>query len=184
MVVKAGRLVLRDFREDDRPAFAAYQTDPRYARLYGFDPGDAARADALFDRFVGWARAVPRLNWQVGIFLRDGRLCGCAGLRTDDAPAGAAILGIELTPDDWGRHGVAVDAVSALLGFGFGTLGLRTILGRTASGNTRVERLGRWFGAAPVASRPGPEWMAERGWREVDWALTRDAWAHGGHRRR
>jgi ribosomal-protein-alanine N-acetyltransferase len=55
-------------------------------------------------------------------------------------------------------------------------LNLTTIVGDTASGNRRVEKLARWFGAEIVAEREGPAWMRARGWREVDWALQRPKW--------
>ena len=63
-----------------------------------------------------------------------------------------------------------------LLGFGFGTLGLDEVCGVTASGNTRVTRLASWFGARVTATRPGPGWMAARGWQEVEWRVTRAEW--------
>ncbi len=87
------------------------------------------------------------------------------------------MLGIELTPDDWGRYRLAVEAAGALVDHGFRELGLVAVLGSTASGNRRVERLARWFGAEIVGRRAGPDWMAARGWVEVDWALSRSRWA-------
>ncbi len=93
------------------------------------------------------------------------------------------MLGIELTPDDWGRYRLAIEAAAALIDFGFDVLDLQILIGSTASGNVRVEKLARWFGADLVAQRPGPEWMAARGWSEVDWALTREGWARSKGRR-
>ena len=57
-------------------------------------------------------------------------------------------------------------------------LGLRMIIGDTASGNERVAKLARWFGARIIDRQDGPKWMRARGWQEVDWALTRDDWLH------
>jgi hypothetical protein len=48
--------------------------------------------------------------------------------------------------------------------------------------HTRVERLARWFGAKIIARHDGPEWMAARGWSEVDWELRRDAWTSSPRR--
>jgi ribosomal-protein-alanine N-acetyltransferase len=171
------RFLLRDFTEEDRAGFVGYQMHPRYRRLYDFDEGHGRQANALFDLFRSWRLQEPRRNFQLGIFERQtGRLCGCAGLRRDECRPDRAELGIELMPDDWGRYRLAVEVVQALLDFGFGDLGLETIVGSTASGNRRVERLARRFGAEIVASREGPEWMAARGWRETDWAVRRDTW--------
>ena len=93
---------------------------------------------------------------------------------------GQAFFGIELAPDDWGRYRLAVEVAGALVRFGFRELGLEAILGSTASGNRRVERLARWFGAEIVARRAGSDWMTARGWAEVDWALTVARWEAAG----
>lgn len=178
------RFLLRDFAEPDRRPFIDYQMDPRYRRLYEFND-DEARANELFDRFGAWRQQEPRQNLQVGIFdAKNSRLCGCAGLRKEYRSQGTAVLGIELTPDDWGRYGLAIEVASALIEYGFHTLDLDTIIGDTASGNSRVEKLARWFGARIIASRDGPDWMQARGWKEVDWSLSRDAWAASPGRRR
>lgn len=180
MELRTSRFVIRDFREADREAFVTYQMDPRYRILYDLDDDDDGRAHKLFDRFMSWQNQDPRRDIQVGIFAADtGRLRGCCGLRMSEAPEGAAVLGIELTPDDWGAYRLAVDVASALIEYAFSVLDLDLIVGRTASGNRRVERLARWFGATSAAYRDGPEWMALRGWFEVDWTLDRNAWCAG-----
>lgn len=185
MLIHTPRLALRDFLETDRAAFISYQMDSRYRRLYDFGSSDDQRAQQLFDRFIAWQNDDPRQNFQLGVFERgDGRLCGCAGLRKAERHDGSAVFGIELAPDDWGRYRLAIEVVSALLEHGFFNLDLHTIVGDTASGNKRVDRLARWFGANIIGQRAGPEWMAARGWQVVDWALARDDWAKSKQRQR
>ncbi|WP_201159780.1 GNAT family N-acetyltransferase [Rhodoplanes elegans] len=176
MFVDTPRYRLRMFSEDDRLAFVAYQSDPRYLALYGPDSASPRHAHALFDRFLSWTEARGP-NRQVGVFdRRSGSLIGCAGLRREGMPARMAEFGLELAPDMWGRFAVAVEVTAAVLDFGFGESGLQTVIGTTASENRRVERIARWFGASVVERRTGPRWMTERGWDEVVWALTGDAW--------
>lgn len=183
VLIDLPRFLLRDFREADRDAFISYQHDPRYLHLYDFEPDDARRAENLFDLFLAWQGDEPRSNFQFGIFdRRNALLCGCAGLRKSND--NVAVLGIELAPSEWGRFRLALDAAAALLEYGFGTLGLDTIIGDTSSGNNRVEKLARWFGARIVARRAGPEWMQARGWQEVEWALGREDWEKSGRRSR
>ena len=175
VLINLRRFLLRDFEEADRGAFVSYQMDPRYLRLYDFDPGDAQRAEELFDLFLAWQREEPRLHFQLAIVDRtNARLCGSVGLRKLDEQM--ATLGIELAPSDWGRYRLALDGVTALLEYGFGTLGLETIVGESASGNKRAEKLARWFGAEIVMRRAGPAWMHARGWQEVEWTLSRADW--------
>jgi [ribosomal protein S5]-alanine N-acetyltransferase len=179
MLINTSRFALQDLRESDRAAFITYQMDPRYRRLYNFGDADQRKAQELFDLFlfISWQKQDPRMNFQLGIFERaTGRLCGCAGLRNVGKDQETAVFGIELTPSDWGRFGLAVEVTSALLEHGFGTLDLQTIIGTTASGNRRVEKLALWLGADIIGRRDGPGWMAVRGWHEVDWALAREDW--------
>ena len=184
MLIHTPRFALRDFLETDRAAFISYQMDPRYRRLYDFGSTDDQRAQTLFDLFIAWQKDDPRQNFQMGVFERgDGRLCGCAGLRKAGRDEGTAVLGVELAPDDWGRYRLGIEVASALLEYGFFNLDLHTIVGDAASGNRRVERLARWFGANIIGQRAGPEWMAARGWQEVVWALARDDWAKSKQRR-
>jgi RimJ/RimL family protein N-acetyltransferase len=185
MLIHTARFILRDFLGADRAAFMSYQMDPRYCHLYDIGQADDKRAQDLFDLFITWQREVPRQNFQVGIFEREtGRLCGCADLRKAGRQEGTAVLGIELTPDDWGRYRRAVEVAGALVERGFHDLDLHLIVGSMASGNTRVERLARRFGADITDRRAGPEWMVTRGWQEVEWALARDDWAKSARRRR
>lgn len=185
MQIETPRFLLRDFSDADRQSFIDYQMDPRYRRLYDQIAADTGRASKLFDLFMVWRWQNPRQNFQIGIFERTtSRLCGCAGLRRAGKAEGTGVLGLELTPDDWGRHGAAIEVAGALIEYGFCALRLHTITGDTASGNRRVDKLARWFGAAIVGRRDGPAWMAARGWQEVEWALSRDAWQASPARRR
>lgn len=160
--------------EADRAAFIQYQTDPRYLCLYDFDEG-VERPSQLFDLFLKWQCEEPRLNFQLGIFeAATGRMLGCGGLRK--ANDHSAVLGIELAPSEWGRFRLVIDATVALLSHGFDALKLATIFGDTASGNLRIDKLARWFGAELIAQRDGPPWMQVRGWHEVDWSLSRQQW--------
>lgn len=177
MQIVTARLVLRDFSERDAPAFVAYQSDPRYLAFAGGE-ADPCQARDLLERFARWRRETPRRHYQLGVFERGpaGALVGCAGLREVDRDRATAQLGIELAPDCWGRFRLAIEIAHALLETGFVDLGLREIRGVTASGNARVARLAQWFGAEPVATRQGPDWMRARGWSEVEWRITRAAW--------
>jgi ribosomal-protein-alanine N-acetyltransferase len=172
--IRLRRVSLRELTEADRAPFIQYQTDPRYLRLYDYD-NEVERPSQLFDMFLKWQRQEPRLNFQLGIFeVATGRLLGCGGLRT--ANDHLAVMGIEMAPSEWGRFRMVIDATVALLSHGFDVLNLQTIFGSTASGNRRIEKLARWFGAELVVEREGPTWMQARGWHEVDWSLSQQQW--------
>jgi ribosomal-protein-alanine N-acetyltransferase len=180
MEVTTARFLLRDFVEADRPAFLAYQADSRNVAFYGPDEARPEHAAHLFETFQAWASERPRLNYQFAIMQQQEpqALVGCCGLRGAGRAAGEAELGLELAPDYWGRYGYAVEVGRALLDFGFGELKLDVISGSTVSANARTARVAEWFGAEVVAIRPGSSWMSVRGWREVQWRITREQWTN------
>lgn len=167
------RFLLRDFAETDLAAMRNAYADPRLARFHG---AGAPPADALHRRFVEWAQARPRENYQLAVALHDapGALCGSVGLRTDGHPPGQGDIGIELWPELWSRHSVAVEVLDAVIAFGFRRLGLSTLKGETAVSNDRALRLMRHYRAVPLWVSPRPD--AAFGAHTVRFGLERAAW--------
>jgi [ribosomal protein S5]-alanine N-acetyltransferase len=180
MEIVTQRFLLRDFIEDDVPAFEAYHADPRSLEFYGADAAILDHAQELLELFTHWASEHPRRNYQLAIIQRKEPhlLVGCGGLRSADFEARQAELGIELAPNYWGRYGYAIEVMHALVEFGFGSLGLKKIYGRTVSANARIARLVSAFGAVAIV-RPTPAWMAARGWSRIEWQITREQWERG-----
>ena len=179
VLIQHPHITLRDFTPADGDAFVAYQMDARYRALYNQPDSDETRATsaALFERFRGWQAETPRQNFQIGIFdAKTGETLGCIGLRQHDMPPHVAVMGLELAPACWGRYRLALDAIQLMLAYGFNHLDLSTITGSTGNGNRRITHLATWFGATLTENRPGPNWMRQKGWHEVDWSLPRDAW--------
>lgn len=180
MEILTKRFMLRDFVHADVPQFAAYHADPRFLRFYGEEEAKPGHAAELIELFRRWAAEQPRLNYQLAIVRRGEvqHLVGCCGLRRADSEPGKAELGIELAPLYWGRYGYAIEAMHALVEFGFGELGLQEIYGDTINANSRIARLAESFGATAV-SRPTPDWMAAKGWSRMEWQITRAQWEDG-----
>lgn len=137
------RFLLRDFREEDVSAFAAYHADPRSLEFYGAEEAVPGHAQRLLQTFGSWARESPRRNYQLAITQREPPhlLIGCCGLRSAESEDGKAELGIELVPEFWGRYGYAIEVMRALMEFGFRTQKFCEIYGGTVSANARVARL-------------------------------------------
>jgi [ribosomal protein S5]-alanine N-acetyltransferase len=177
MEIVTRRFILRDFIEDDAPAFEAYHADPRSLEFYGADEAKPGHAQGLLAIFKQWAGEHPRRNYQLAIIRRQELhiLVGCCGLRRAHAEARKAEIGIELAPSYWGRYGYAIEVMHALVGFGFGSLGLQEMYGDTVSANARIARLVSAFGAVAI-ERPTPAWMVARGWSRIEWQITRAQW--------
>ncbi|MBD2123252.1 GNAT family N-acetyltransferase [Trichocoleus sp. FACHB-262] len=180
MEIVTKRFLLRDFIQEDEPAFMAYHADPKYAEFCAPEEVSPNRTRELLHLFGQWATESPRRNYQLAI--RDRRklheLIGCGGLRREGYGADQAELGIELAPQFWGRYAYAIEIAQALIHFGFRDLGLKEIRGVSVSANLRVTRLAQRYGFVEVGPRPSPSWMTARGWSQTEWQLTREAWEH------
>lgn len=140
------RLILRDWRDDDREPFAALSADPRVMEHY---PAPLTRVES--DAFIDRARLhIAAHDWGLWAIERqaDGRLIGSAGLW--EIPWGAPFtpaveVGWRLAFDVWG-NGYATEAGAASIADGFDRLGLDEIVSMTVPGNARsrrvMERLG------------------------------------------
>jgi RimJ/RimL family protein N-acetyltransferase len=175
MEITTERLLLREVVEGDAAALAAYQGDPRSAEFRPDAVPDFARK--LVGNFRLWAVEHPRRNYQLAVALRETprELIGCCGVRGERLEAGNAEFGIELDPRWWGR-GMATEASRAILGFGFRELGLEEVRALSVTENTRLSRLVTALGFTVLDRRPGPAWMAVRGWSQTEWQLSRERW--------
>jgi RimJ/RimL family protein N-acetyltransferase len=140
------RIRLRQWRQEDREAFAAMNSD---ARVMEFFRGCLTRieSDAMADRieshfgergFGLWAIEVPDVSAFVGF----------AGLEVANFNAHftpCVEIGWRLSVAHWGR-GYATEAARLALGYGFETLALPEIVSFTSATNHRsravMERLG------------------------------------------
>ncbi|MDX2213539.1 MAG: GNAT family N-acetyltransferase [Oculatellaceae cyanobacterium bins.114] len=179
MEIITKRFLLRDFVQEDEPAFLAYHADPRYAEFCSPEEVTPDFTHQLFQRFMQWATEVPRCNYQLAIIdRRNLALIGCGGLRQGGDTAGQAEFGIELAPQYWGRYAYAIEIGKALIDFGFRDLELEEIIGISVNADLRVSRLAERYGFRAIATQLGSEWMQMQGWNQIKWQLTRESWEH------
>jgi RimJ/RimL family protein N-acetyltransferase len=178
MEITTKRFLLREFTDEDGMAFLAYQSDPRYAQFCAPEEVGVDHARALLRHFREWAAERPRRNYQLAISdVRNPQdLMGCCGLRCEGYGPDQAEMGIELAPRYRGRFAYAIEIASALIEFGFTTLGLSEVRGISGRANTRVARLAHRYGFIAVGRRPGSAWMRARGWHHTEWQLMRERW--------
>ncbi|HEY7851574.1 MAG TPA: GNAT family N-acetyltransferase [Caulobacteraceae bacterium] len=145
-MLRTSRLILRDWRDDDFPAFAAMGADPAVMAHF---PAllDRAASDALAARIRAHHAAHGWGSWAVEV-PGEADFIGYVGLQTVsfDAPFAPAVeIGWRLARAHWGR-GLATEAARAALAFGFERLALPEIVAFTVPANARsravMERLG------------------------------------------
>jgi RimJ/RimL family protein N-acetyltransferase len=140
------RICLRPWRDGDREAFAAMNSD---ARVMEFFRSSLSRveSDAMVDGiqkhfsehdFGLWAIEVPGVAPFIGF-------AGLAVARFSAHFTPCVEIGWRLAFEHWGR-GYATEAARLALGYGFGTLGLPEVVSFTTATNHRsravMERLG------------------------------------------
>ena len=144
--LRTERLLLRDWRPDDRPPFAALNADPEVMEHF---PATMSRAesDALVDRIQdGFDRHGFGL-WAIEV-VETGAFIGFTGLimQTFEAHFTPAVeVGWRLSRSAWG-HGYASEAARAALGYAFDHAGLDEIVSMTPTTNVRSQAVMRRIG--------------------------------------
>jgi ribosomal-protein-alanine N-acetyltransferase len=144
--LSSGRVRLRRWRDADRDAFAAMNSDPRVMEFFA-DTLTRVESDAMVDRiekhfgehgFGLWAIEVPGVESFIGF-------AGLTWARFSAPFTPCVEAGWRLAFDHWG-HGYATEAARLALGYGFGTLALLEVVSFTSATNRRsravMERLG------------------------------------------
>ena len=154
-MIETERLILRNYREDERDRFAALNADPLVGEWLGGvmtrqasdEAFDQRRTDIDAGGFGLWAAALKTND----VFV------GSVGLRRlpmawDHPMSGAVEVGWRLFPNCWGK-GYATEAAAACLAFGFSQLELDEIVSFTADTNARSEAVMRRIGMTRDGAR-------------------------------
>jgi RimJ/RimL family protein N-acetyltransferase len=147
IVLTTARLLLRTFRLDDLPPYAALNADPEVVRHLGGMPLSREYSDDI----AAWAQ---RHFAEDGFGLlaierrADGAFLGMCGLHHPESYPEEVEIGWRLARGHWGC-GYATEAAAAWLDFAFDTLGLPRVISMTVPLNQRslavMERLGMAF---------------------------------------
>lgn len=154
-VIETARLILRDFRDEDKAPFHAINNDPRVLEFLG-PPLDRDVSDAWVDRLVGLSTTdIPRL---LAVSEKsqapETGLLGFVGLSvpTFEAPVTPCVeIGWRLSSTAWGR-GFATEAARAVLTWGFDRFQLPEIVSFTTERNTRSRRVMEKIGMSRARS--------------------------------
>ena len=176
MLLKTGRLILREIDVSDWQPVFAYQSDPRYRRYYPWITDVRQDVQRLVNAFIHWQQEQPRYRFQLAITLRvDHYLIGTCGIRATKVNMQEAELGYELHPDYWG-HGYATEAARAMLTFGFGTLHLKRVWAQCLAENEASVRLLEQLGMRQEQHLSKHTWMQKRWWDTVVYAISKAQW--------
>lgn len=172
------RLRARQWREEDKEAFAALNADPRAMEFFPATLG-RAESDAMVDHMQ---KLIASRGWGFWALetADESRFIGFAGLHipAHAVPASPCVeIGWRLATAFWGK-GYATEAATGALQVGFDRLGLAEVVSFTAENNQRsravMARLGMRYGgerfAHPALAADHPLSM------HVLYRLSREQW--------
>ncbi len=143
---ETGRLILRDWREEDWPFFWEGTNTPGVMRWLG-GVCDGAKRDAAQQRLLSYEREHGHTFWCVER-CSDGAILGFCGLKRSNqagGPLGMMEVGWRLREDAWGR-GYAKEAATASLDLAFDRFDAEEVIAMTVQRNTAswglMQRLG------------------------------------------
>ncbi len=171
-MLTTSRLLLRTYRRDDLPAFAALNADPLVYEQLGGQPLSREHSDEIAE----WAEECfekDRLGLLAVERRSDGEYLGMCGLHHQESFPDDVEVAWRFASPHWG-HGYATEAAQGWLGYGFAVLEVPKIISITDLDNTRslavMRRLGMTFVEQTTMVDDGLTFDA------VVYALTADQW--------
>ena len=170
-MIKTARTVLRPWRDDDAPAFAALHADAAVMRDRG-GPFDRSQSDHKLARYRAAFDAHGFCRWAVDDLA--GRFIGYAGVMPipADYPVAGFEIGWRLVHSAWGR-GLASEAAAAALTDVFARTTLTEILSYTAPDNVRSQAVMRRLGLQRDEERDFTVEIDGQQWRLLVWVAGR-----------
>jgi len=169
------KLILRDFSIDDLGGYNAFTQDEKYQRFYDEVDCSAEKSKQLVDAFINQSLECPRTKYQLAITKKDQQaIIGTCGLRLE--PDGQASMGCGVAR---GYHfsGVAVEAMSALMDFGFQELGVRRMYAQTIEDNKAAIKLCQKMGMRVEDRLIKHRYFKDQWWNTVIFALLKNEWS-------
>ena len=144
--LESPRILLRHFIDADLPSFMAYRNDPEVSKYQSWESVNEREARAFIQEQRILQPGVPGKWFQFAIELKEtGRLVGDCALKVNEQDTRQAEIGFTLSREYQGK-GLALEAVSCVLNYGFINLGLHRVIAITDCENAPsvalLERLG------------------------------------------
>ena len=173
--LESERLILRRFTDSDLVPFLAYRNDPEVARYQAWESCTEQEATAMIEELKSLQPGVPGEWFQFPIELKEtGALVGDCALKVEQDGRQAEI-GFTLSREHQGK-GYASEAISRLLDYAFGDLGLHRVVAITDIVNepsiALLERLGMRREGHFVRNA----WFKGRWTSEYLYAVLEDEW--------
>ncbi|QHT62855.1 GNAT family N-acetyltransferase [Paenibacillus lycopersici] len=124
-MMETERLVLRELQPDDAEDYYTYFSDQEVTRFWGYDcPKDIKTVASTFVRFRNAFKRKEMIVWGIA-FKETNQICGTCILGSF-VRGSMANVSYNLSAEQWNK-GIMIEALGAILPFGFHQLGLHRI---------------------------------------------------------
>lgn len=156
--IRTERLVIREWREEDRPFFHRINSDDRVMEYFPFRR-DRAESDVLMDR-LNDDIAAHGYGFAALEYAESGELLGFCGVKQvhdlePHVPAGELEIGWRLAPEAWSK-GYVTESARVWLGFAFDHLKVERIWSFAVAANIRSLAVMRRLGMNEVGAFDHP----------------------------
>jgi [ribosomal protein S5]-alanine N-acetyltransferase len=130
--VATERLILHEMTDENFDAIHAYACDPEVCRFMEWGPNNPDDTRAFIARSVAEQTAKSRTSWNFVVRIRDNqkdgrdKIIGGCRIAIESEANKQASIGYVLAREEWGK-GYATEVAKALVGKGFGRLGMHRI---------------------------------------------------------
>ena len=139
--IQTVRLSFRDFTANDYDAVHSYASDPEVTRYTAFGPNTPEQTRGFLQLVSGEPSQDDRANYSFALIHKETKqLIGSCGLMRSDTNGPQYSFGYVLRRDRWGQ-GLALEATTALVKFGFGELRAHRLWAHVFVGNKASEKL-------------------------------------------
>jgi len=170
------RLTIRRFVESDHAAFMAVRNHPDVARYQSWTYYSEQQARQFIAGMQYEPCGVPGSGFQYAVELTaQGILIGDCYLKIEFEDPRQAEIGFTFGPEYQGQ-GFATEAVSAILNYAFGDLGVHRVIGSADARNTRSMALMKRLGMRQEAHFVKSMWFKGEWADDVIYAILEEEW--------
>ena len=179
-IIQTARLSFREFTVDDYDAVHSYASDPEVTRYTAFGPNTPEQTNGFLQFVSGESSQEDRANYSFALIHKEtNQLIGSCGLMRSDTNGPQYSFGYVLRKDRWGQ-GLASEATTALVKFGFDELRAHRLWAHVFVGNRSSEkvlqRLGFRYEGCKLQS-----FFVRNAWHDLQtFAMLRSEWEKRG----
>ena len=175
--LETDRLILRSFQDSDLETFVAYRSDPQVARYQGWDaPYNRETAKAFIAEMRQKTPGIRGEWYQIAVELKaNGEMIGDCAFHVLPQDGEQAEIGFTFSRSHQGK-GYATEAVTRMLAYLFGELGLHRVQAICDAENSASARLLERVGMRREAHFVENIWFKESWGSEYAYAMLKKEW--------